>query len=140
MSNPSKLTPERIAKILDLVRDCVPVSVAARKSGVSYTTLKDWRRRAEAEGGVYAEFDEAIEEAVATAETKMVKTVYDAAQSDARHAQWMLERRFQGRWSPASKTKVEAKVEHSGSVDLTKLSEAEADALRELVAKAAAGG
>lgn len=140
MSTPSKLTPERIAKILDLVRDCVPVSVAARKSGVSYSTLKEWRSRAEKEGGIYAEFDEAIEEAVATAETKMVKAVYEASEKDARFAQWMLERRFQGRWSPASKTKVEAKVEHSGAVDLTKLSEAEADALRELVAKAATGG
>jgi hypothetical protein len=88
------------------------------------------------EGGIYAEFDEAIEEAVATAETKMVKAVYEASEKDARFAQWMLERRFQGRWSPASKTKVEAKVEHSGSVDISRLTEAEADALQELVAKA----
>ena len=141
MSAPSKLTPEVISKILTLVRGCVPISTAARSAGVSYSTLKEWRRRGEEEpGSIYAEFAAALEEAVAEAEIVMVSAVHRAAGSDPKAAQWMLERRFQGRWSPASKTKVEAKVEHSGSIDLSRLTEAEADALQALAAKAGAGG
>ncbi len=141
MPTPSKFTPETIGKILTLVRGCVPVSTAARASGISYETLKEWRRRGSSEPeSVYAEFAAAIDEAVASAEVVMVTIVRDASTSDVKAAQWMLERRFQGRWSPSSKSKVEAKVEHSGSVDLARLTEAEADALQELVAKAGVGG
>lgn len=141
MSTPSKLTMETTATILNLVRECVPVSTAARAAGISYTTLKTWRKLGEEDpAGPYGVFASALEEAVAHAEVELVRAVGLAAKSDARHAQWMLERRFQGRWSPSSKSRVEAKVEHSGSVDISKLTEAEADALQELVAKAGAGG
>lgn len=112
---PSKLTPEAIAKILDLVRECVPVTVACRAAGIGYSTLKDWRARGREEPeSIYGEFAVALEEAVAVAEIEMVKAVYSAATSDPKSAQWMLERRFGGRWSPQQKT--QAKVEHSGSM------------------------
>lgn len=136
----SKLTPEITLGILDLVRECVPVSVAARKMGIDYSTLKTWRAKgAEDPTSAYGEFARAIDEAVAHAEMQMVKAVYGSATSDPKSAMWLLERRFGGRWSPKSKTKVEAKVEHSSKVDMTKLSQAERDQLRGILTKATSG-
>lgn len=141
MGRPTKLTPEVAAAIVDLVRSCVPVTTAARQQGIAYSTIRLWRSRAEEDPeSVYAPFIEDLDRAIADAEIKMIKSIHDAATSDPNHAKWLLERRWAGRWSPLSKTKVEAKVEHSGSVDISRLSEAEADALQELVAKASGGG
>jgi hypothetical protein len=131
---------EATSTILGLVRECVPVTTAARSVGISYSTIRLWRTNAEEDPtGPHAEFIEALDEAIAAAEIAMVKTIHSAAFTDPNHAKWMLERRFQGRWGPSSKTKVEAKVEHSGAVDLTRLTEAEADALQALAARVSIG-
>lgn len=135
-----KLTPETTAEILDLVRHCVPVSVAARRAGVCYATLKSWRAKgAEDPGSAYGDFARAIDEAVAHAEVEMVKTIYSSASSDPKSAQWLLERRFGGRWSPKLKAKVDAKVEHSAKTDYSKLSQEERDQLRNILTKATSG-
>lgn len=135
-----KLTPEVIATILSLVRDCVPVSTAARSAGISYTTLKAWRARGRSEpDSIFGEFSAAIDEAVSEAEIAMVRSVHGASRSDPKAAQWMLERRFGGRWSPKTKQDIKAKVEHSSKLDVSKLSQAERDALRSILTKATNG-
>ena len=112
MSQPTKLSPELTAQLLSLLRSCVPIETACRACGITSSCLLKWRKRGRREpDSVYADLDRAVTEAIAHAEIEMVKTVYNDAAHDVRSAQWMLERRFQGRWSP--KNKSESKVEHS---------------------------
>jgi hypothetical protein len=141
MPNVTKLTPENVATMLALVRICVPISTAAMSVGISYSTIKAWRAdaRENPETSRYTDFSNALDEAVAEAEIAMVRTIHTSASSDPRSAQWMLERRFQGKWSPASKTKVDATVKHSG-LDVSGLSQEERDAMRALLTKATKTG
>lgn len=111
----SKFTPETIALILSLLRECVPISTAATRAGVTYATVKSWRAQGRADpDSVYGEFERAVSEAVAEAEIQMVRTIYSNAAIDPKSAMWMLERRFGGRWSARSKVDsvVKAEVKH----------------------------
>ena len=141
MARPSMYTDALGNRIVAMVQGCVPKSTAARSAGVGRSTLYEWISKGEAGEEPYASFAAKLDAAEADAEAAMIATVHEASAKDARHAQWMLERRFAKRW--ASQAKIESKVEHSGEVktkpDFGALTEAEQDQLRKLLGKTAEG-
>ena len=103
MGRPSKLTPERAKRIVELIRAGNYAEVASKASGIGESTFYAWLERGRtARSGVYREFLEAVEKAAAEAEALYLERVRVAAASGApstwQAAAWWLERRFPRRY------------------------------------------
>ena len=99
MARPTKLTPEVQRKICDAVSGGNFRNVAARWAGVPLSTFWHWCQQGKAATkGRKREFWEALLEAEKAAEIRAVALIMKAAQDDAKHAQWWLERKHHKRW------------------------------------------
>jgi transposase len=83
---PSKRTPEREKRLLDAIRAGSTRKAACAYAGISDETLANWCRRS-------LDFLDALARAEAEYEVKCNAIISQAAQTDARHAEWWLERR-----------------------------------------------
>lgn len=94
------LTPDKQRTILALLRDGNSRRVAVRCAGYSSENTYDyWVKQAALGAEPYASFLPLMDQAEAEAESGLVNLVRMAAIEDAKHAQWMLERRFKW-WTP----------------------------------------
>lgn len=106
---PSKLTPERQERIVELIRAGNYMEIAAQAAGIDVSTLYRWLQRGEkARSGPYRQFRDAVMRARVEAEARAVVVVQKAALTDWRAASWWLERAFPDRWGRRQK------LEHSG--------------------------
>ena len=100
MARPSKLTPEIQKKIIEAVKAGNYYEAACAYAGVSYSTLRGWIVKGEkAKSGKYLKFLEAVRQAEAEAEARIVLQWQKAMPEDWRAAQAFLERRYPERWS-----------------------------------------
>ena len=93
----TKLTPERQEKVVAAVRAGNYAKTACLISGIHESTYCAWKKRGkkaleEGREDIYSNFLLAIQEAHAVAEARNVAIINKAAQKDAKHAQWWLER------------------------------------------------
>jgi len=99
MPRPTKLTPDRAKRIIDLVKVGNTRSCAAACAGISEATLYTWIQRGrEADPGdendaIYVEFSEAIERADAEAEAFHVTNVRRHSEKSYGASTWWLETR-----------------------------------------------
>jgi len=99
MARPSKLTPEIQKKIIEAVKAGNYYEAACAYAGVSYSTLRGWIVKGEkAKSGKYLKFLEAVRQAEAEAEARIVLQWQKAMPEDWRAAQAFLERRYPERW------------------------------------------
>lgn len=114
------LTPMRITAMTALVKNGVPIPVAATSLGCG-SRVKDWTdtaRRHAAKGmtpgfgdgeSPYLLFLQEMDSARAFAEATLVQAIYMAAPNDWKAAAWLLERRASKRWHLQSKIELTAK-------------------------------
>lgn len=96
---PSKMTPEVQEKILSALRAGNFRGVACAYAGIGQRTLREWMQFGEAKPkSRFGAFRRQVVEAEKSAEMRMVALVMKAATSDARHAEWWLERKANARW------------------------------------------
>jgi len=99
MARPSKLTPEIQKKIIEAIKAGNYYEAACAYAGVSYSTLRGWIVKGEkAKSGKYLKFLEAVRQAEAEAEARIVLQWQKAMPEDWRAAQAFLERRYPERW------------------------------------------
>lgn len=112
---PTKLNPQIHDKIVAFVRAGSYVETAASASGISKNTFYDWLRRGAAQDkGIYRDFSDAVEKALAESEIVDVDRIGKAAKDGQwQAAAWRLERRFPDRWGRSDRYR----LEHSGSID-----------------------
>ena len=92
MARPSKLTPERSARILDLLRAGNTRQTAAQASGIDPGTLSGYVSR-------FPDFATAVKEAESEAESRHVANIAGAAARGSWQASaWWLERRRYADW------------------------------------------
>ena len=107
---PSKFTPERRKRILELVREGISQSAAARATGINEATVRGWRRKAEAggpESRPYVAFIRKLDEARAQNESFLLGMVKAAAPKDWRAAAFLLERRFRDDYGRETRAKAD---------------------------------
>lgn len=101
---PTKLTPERQAKIVDCISKGNYLITACQAAGVSYDALNDWMNKAKVEedngGGMYYQFLHAVKKAEAEAEAELASMIRETA---LEKREWLpgmtfLERRHPDRW------------------------------------------
>src|SRR5262245_28564684 len=102
MARPTKLTPEVQERFLAAVRHGHfrhAAARAARAPAVGVQAMRTWCRQGKkATAGRYREFWHALLQAEAEAESHCVALVLEAAKTDAKHAQWWLERKLPAKW------------------------------------------
>lgn len=125
------LTPELQAKVVALVRRGNLRNVAAASVGVTTRKFNDWLRLGAQGQEPYADFLEAIDQAEAEWETRMVQSIEGAGVSGERGewkaSAWMLERRKPAVWGQKTQ------VDHSINVGEPTAAKA-AEAVREIFA------
>jgi transposase len=88
-----------VKQLIDMICDGVAPDVAAGAAGINRATYYDWRARGRSEEvGIYADFDQAIEQALQICEARAARAVARAFPKDWQSALAMLERRFPDRW------------------------------------------
>jgi len=97
VGRPSKATPERLTRFLELVKAGVTRGGAAQAVGVDPTTVCRWMRTP---GPEFDRFRVLVRHAEAMFEQRLVRIVNEAALKDGRLALKLLERRCPQGWSP----------------------------------------
>lgn len=117
---PTQRTPENAKKITDAVRMGATYGLACNYAGISEDTFARWR---EAD----ADFAAAIKEAEGAAAVGWLAKIEKAANEGTwQAAAWKLERRY-----PEQYGRQVQSVQHSGKIDVSKLSDDELRALAE---------
>ena len=118
MPRPTKLNSTVQAAIVESVRNGNYPKIAARAGGVSESTYHNWIARGQ-EGGppnaAFVAFLDAVMQAEAEAEVKIVKAIYDFAMNptgrENRAGTDFLRRRYSDRWGTADR--ISGKVQHT---------------------------
>lgn len=124
---PTKFTPERREKIIQLIKAGNYLETATQAAGIDYSTFRNWMNRGEdafqrqSEGDKltkvekeFVDFVEHIQKAEAEAEARNLMIINKAASDSWQAAAWYLERKHHDRWG--RKDRVQADVNHSGEV------------------------
>lgn len=143
----TKLTPDVQKEIGQNIILGMPIKFAAEAAGIGETTFYRWMQSGEkAKRGKFREFWEYIKECQAKAVQLHLKLITKAAGEGTWQASaWILERRFPEEFGRREKVDVDANLNHSGKVDVTKMSDEELqkaieDELINLLAKRESNG
>ncbi|MHA2063216.1 MAG: helix-turn-helix domain-containing protein [Candidatus Thorarchaeota archaeon] len=100
MGRKSKLTPELLETIVELLEAGNYDIVAAQAVGITRATFYRWIRKGkEDKEGEHFEFYQAVERAKAKGETELLATIRRASNRTWTAAAWILERSRPERWS-----------------------------------------
>lgn len=120
---PTKLTPERQAKIVDLVRKGNYFITACQATGIGKSTFLNWLERGELEqnngGGIYSDFLLAVKKAEADAEAELASMIRETA---LEKREWLpgmtfLERRHPERWGRKDRSTIQ--IEEHKTITIT---------------------
>src|ERR1700737_4296067 len=100
MGRSALLTRERADKIIAAIEAGNWLVTAAGLAGVTAKTVRNWLKRAEEPDAEpeFIEFADRFRAVQAEAENQLVVAVKNGAAVDPKCAQWLLEKRFPGRW------------------------------------------
>jgi hypothetical protein len=96
IGRPGELTAKSVKAIFGALEVGLTFEQAARRGGISRQTFHTWRSRGKRDRdanieSVFSVFLDALEDALAEAEAKMLKSIFD---SGAKGAMWLLPRRY----------------------------------------------
>jgi transposase len=95
---PTKLTPEIEAKVVEALRAGNWARIAAQYAGISQRTFHNWMEWGEAGREPYVRFLESVRQAESATEIRAVAIIQSAMPKDWKAAMSFLERRFSDRW------------------------------------------
>lgn len=96
---PSSMTAEAVERLLQALRAGNFRNVAVEWAGVGERTFREWMAKGgEQKAGKFRDFRRRVMEAEQAAEIRAVGLLMKAAENDAKHAAWWLERKFPERW------------------------------------------
>lgn len=106
---PAKLTPETHKIIVSAIEKGNYVETAAGLAGVDKQSLYSWLKKGnQASKGIYRDFLDAVNVALASSEAKDVERLNQAADKHWQATAWRLERRFPRKWGHWQREEVEA--------------------------------
>lgn len=110
---PTKLTKELQTRICEYIYSGSSKQDAALLCGITRKTLENWLERGKTEElGMYVDFAEAVETALAAFKQTQIDLIATAAEKHWQAAAWLLERRFPREWGRREALEVEAHSEH----------------------------
>jgi transposase len=132
MARPTKLTKDTSTAICEAVKRGNYIETAAALAGVHRATLYEWLKKGRSEAtGIYHDFAEAMELALAESEDTMLVLIGNAAEEQWQAAAWRLERRY-----PEKYGRRRVEVTFPKGFDPAQLSDDELGELKSLLQKA----
>lgn len=114
MGRPTKLTKEIHNTIVRHIKTGNYIETAAAAAGINKKTLYEWLKRgAQEEIGIYTDFSNAVEMAMAQSEIDMINKLKKHDLSSAQSIEWRLERRFPDRWGRKDKLTADVHSTHT---------------------------
>lgn len=107
---PSLFTPDRINKLLTLLRQGNYYEPACKAVGINYATFRDWFTAGSNGDPKYSQFYEDVIQAEAEAETNTLAMWSDHMPKDYKAARDFLARRHPSRWAEQRTLKVEGQT------------------------------
>lgn len=101
-----ELTPEVTKSVCEGLTLCMTRGDAARLAGIPPATFQDWMARGEAGEEPFAAFRQEVSKAELQAQRRLLANVSMAAASDARHAEWLLSRRWARDWGDRERSEI----------------------------------
>ncbi len=89
---PYKMTPERVAIILEALGDGMTQKDASMLAGISEDTLCNWKRND-------SDFSDEMARKVVEYKQKLIKTIQKAGEKDWKASAWLLERKYKSEFS-----------------------------------------
>lgn len=111
MPYPTKCTPERAERLIELVRQGSFREAACAAVGVTPKSLRTWLQLADQGDERYVEFARKLREAEAHVENDCVFTIKSLGSDDWRALAWYLEKRFPNRFGDMRVAKVQLERE-----------------------------
>lgn len=117
IGRPSKLTPAVKTRLFDALKRGAHLDTACNAAGVNYGTVREWVQRGEgthprrSQTKEYADFADEITRAIADSEMALLTIIQQSARTDAKHAEWIMERRFPERWANTQRIQVQVEKE-----------------------------
>lgn len=117
VGRPSKLTPLVKERLLNALKRGAHIETACSAAGVDYTTVREWMQRGQgthprrSQAKEFIEFAEEMTRAIADSEMALLTIIRQAGHTDARHAAWIMERRFPERWANTQRIQVQVEKE-----------------------------
>lgn len=132
MARPTKLDQDASDRICTAIKGGNYIETAAAVAGIHKDTLYTWLKRGRNEDeGMFRDFVDAVDEALAVAEKNALKVIEDASADHWQAAAWRLERRFPERWG-----RKRLEITFPKSFDPGKLSDDELQQVKLLLQKA----
>ena len=122
MARPTKLTPEKHTKIVELIRAGNYAETAATITGIGTATYYTWMTKGDGPKArtPYKEFREAVQAAKAEAEARMVMVIQRAANDGSwQAASWYLERTQQNKYGKQNRVELTGAENGPLKLDLT---------------------
>lgn len=130
MARPDKLTPEVQARLISAISAGNYYQAACAFAGIHYATFRKWMARgSEARHGKFREFREAVLNACAGAEVRIVAQWQQHIPQNWQAARDFLERRFPARWSKKKSIGHTGTVQHRVEISAEDLSDDELAAI-----------
>jgi hypothetical protein len=110
VGRPSKLTPERISRLIEAIRAGHTREGAATLAGISKSTFNGWLASAKEPGAdqEFLLFLDAVKSAEVEAEDALLAIIRSAAPKQWQASAWLLERRYPDRWGRRVKAEIAA--------------------------------
>jgi len=108
MARPTKLNQMLQDKLVECIRQGAYYETACRCVGIGYRTFRTWMTKGEGESaGQYGQFRQAIKQAEAEAEIRLVELWQQQAITNWQAARDFLERRYPERWGRKDRAALE---------------------------------
>lgn len=94
----TKFTPERVSRILNDIKDCIPYKIAAESNGIANATLYDWIDNGirDFNAGIESDYTKLVEALREIEKSKINKLLRNIENEKKGHkgAEWMLQTVF----------------------------------------------
>lgn len=122
---PSKLTEERTAKVVELIKAGNYTETAVITAGLGKSTHYAWMKKGKEakRRNKFVEYREAIKEAEAWAESRHVAIISKHAETTWQASAWWLERKMPEKWAKREVLNVNADVKQEVKVDMSPVEE-----------------
>lgn len=139
MPRPTKLNDDTKEKVITAIKAGSYVETAAAFAGIAKSTLYEWLRKgANEKEGIYRQFAEEVEQALAHADVRDIGIIAAAAQKGVwQAAAWRLERKHPDQWGRRQVIQVGTGDEalKTQEIDLANFTDEELDMLEKLLKK-----
>jgi hypothetical protein len=129
---PTKISRQLVRRICGLLAKGSSIKSACIQVGVCEASYYNWQQRAKQNERPFARFFFRVTRTRAQYQQKLIEIVMRAAQEDARHAEWLLERQFPHEFAPYDRRPIPVEPEPEKKINVAFVVDTKGKSLEEI--------